>query len=736
MLEINQLLHQCASSAIAATADDLPALAQLHTNIRAVRESFERSGAGGQIAKHSVRVEDLIEQLVLREVDDTQAALNEICRLIELIQVQSSGGNVEAAVSAPRSSTPTAPAPVAAARPSEPPKQAAAAETAVREPSADLTENPIGDEDAALAVEFVGEATTHLESAEGALLKLEEGPGATDVLNCVFRGFHSIKGVAGFLNLKQVGRLAHAAETLLDLARKGKLQLSGSRFDRALDALDMMKKLVAGIQIAASARVAPPIEPGLLELVERIEAEAASAVPGAASRASGPTAAIREVEPSLTFGAAPVEPETELAPPTPVAQAAAAAVEAPAQAGTTRQSAGSDGGHADNADATVKVATNRLDALIDAVGELVIAQSMVAQGMSAAHLGADPKLARNLSQLGKITRSLQDLSMAMRMVPVQGLFQKMSRLARDTARKAAKEVEFVHAGGETELDRNVVEAVGDPLVHMIRNAIDHGVEFADERQANGKPRSGRVTLRAFHQAGYVVLEIADDGRGLNRKRIVEKAIAAGVVREGQELSDEETFNLIFHPGLSTAERITDISGRGVGMDVVRRNIEALRGRIEIQSTEGKGSVFTIRLPLTLAVIDGLIVKVGAERYILPITAIEQSIRPTADQLSTVQGRGEICMIRGQLLPIVRLHRLFDVQPKHAEAVNSIAVIVHDGARRCCLLVDELVGQQQVVIKSLGEGMGHVPGIAGCAILGDGNVSLILDIGGLIKSSVA
>jgi two-component system chemotaxis sensor kinase CheA len=336
-----------------------------------------------------------------------------------------------------------------------------------------------------------------------------------------------------------------------------------------------------------------------------------------------------------------------------------------------------------------------------------------------------------MQHLGKITRELQDLSMSMRMVPIQGVFQKMTRLVRDVARKAGKEIDFVVVGGETELDRNVVEAISDPLVHMVRNSVDHGIEPPDKREQVGKARAGRVQLRAYHQAGSIVIEITDDGRGLNKRRILEKAIAAGIVKPGQELSDQDLFKLIFHAGLSTAERITDISGRGVGMDVVRKNVEAMRGRIDITSTEGAGSTFTIRLPLTLAVIDGLIVKVGGEQFIIPINSIEQSIRPKADQLSTVQNHGEMCLLRGHLMPVFRLDRLFRIDGAKQEATEALVVIVHDNDRRCCLLVDELLGQQQVVIKSLGESLGAVAGVSGGAILGDGSIRLILDVPGLI-----
>jgi chemotaxis methyl-accepting protein methylase/two-component sensor histidine kinase/chemotaxis signal transduction protein len=360
------------------------------------------------------------------------------------------------------------------------------------------------------------------------------------------------------------------------------------------------------------------------------------------------------------------------------------------------------------------------------VGELVIAQSMVSQDL-ASFKNSDPRVERNIRHLDKITRELQDLSMSMRMVPVQGVFQKMARLVRDLSRKAGKEIELTIIGAETELDRNVVEAIADPLVHMVRNSIDHGIEPAEERVKARKSRVGQIELKAFHQGGNIVIQIQDDGKGLNREKILQKAIKNGIVKEGQDLSDEEIYKLIFHAGLSTAEKITDISGRGVGMDVVRKNIESLRGRVEIKSEPGRGSTFSISLPLTLAVIDGQIVSVGKEKFIIPTISLVQSIRPTKDQISTIYGKGEMIQVRGELVPMVRLGFLFGIEAKHDDPTEALVVIVADGKDRSCIMVDSLLGQQQVVIKSLGDYLGHIRGISGGAIMGDGNVSLILDI---------
>jgi two-component system chemotaxis sensor kinase CheA len=271
---------------------------------------------------------------------------------------------------------------------------------------------------------------------------------------------------------------------------------------------------------------------------------------------------------------------------------------------------------------------------------------------------------------------------------------------------------------------------------MVRNSVDHGIESLQQRAEAGKNPIGQVELRAFHQAGNIVIEIEDDGKGLDRERILKKAIDNGIVESGQDLSDEQVFKLIFHAGLSTAQKITSISGRGVGMDVVRKNIESLRGKIDISSIKGKGTIFTIRLPLTLAIIDGQIVKVGDDRYIIPINSIVQTHRPQANQLSSVQNRGEMVTMRGRLLPLVRLYNLFSTVPTTEDPTESLLVIVEEDGKKCCLLVDELLGQQQVVIKSLGEGLGKVKGVSGGAIMGDGKVSLILDIPGLMEVAQA
>jgi two-component system chemotaxis sensor kinase CheA len=383
----------------------------------------------------------------------------------------------------------------------------------------------------------------------------------------------------------------------------------------------------------------------------------------------------------------------------------------------------------------VRVDAQRLDRIVDNIGELVIAVSMVRQSVLLGGDGAD--LGRQLGHLDKITRELQEMGTSLRMVPVRPVFQKMARLARDVAKKIGKQVEFVTFGDDTELDKAVVDRISDPLVHMVRNAIDHGLESDPvDRHKLGKAEVGRVELRAFHKAGNIHIEISDDGRGLDREAIRRKAIERGIIADSEILTDREIFALIFQPGFSTAKQVTDVSGRGVGMDVVKRNIEALRGRVEVQSEMGRGSCFSISLPLTLAIIDGMVIRVGQERYIVPTLSIVTSLRPEPASICTVLKRGEMLSFQDELIPLVRVHEIFDIPHGDRDDRNIIVVIIENEGRKTGLVIDELIGQQQIVIKSLGESLRGMPGITGGAIMPDGRVGLILDVGGLVKLSHA
>jgi two-component system chemotaxis sensor kinase CheA len=386
------------------------------------------------------------------------------------------------------------------------------------------------------------------------------------------------------------------------------------------------------------------------------------------------------------------------------------------------------------AGATVRVNTEKLDSLMDVVGELVIVQSQLLE-TARQHGGANGSpLQRNVSQLSRITKELQHTSMALRMIPIKPTFQKMERLARDLAREFGKKVHFTTTGEDTELDRTVVEEIGDPFVHMVRNALDHGLERPETRAAAGKNDTGMLHLKAYHQGSNIVVELQDDGRGIDPDRIYKKAVEKGVIASGAQLSREEILALIFAPGFSTAEKVTAVSGRGVGMDVVKRNIEKLRGKIEINSVVGQGSTFKIKLPLTMAIIDGLVVRVGEDRFILPSTSVQRALRPTKDNISTIKGQGEVLDLRGRLIPIHRLHQRFGIPADAQNVWDGIVVIVEHSGKISALLVDEMVSKQEVVIKNLGSFMQGVPGLAGGAILGDGSIALILDPGSLLMAA--
>lgn len=556
------------------------------------------------------------------------------------------------------------------------------------------------DVDRDLLSDFITESGECVVNSEAALLELEENPTDEEAVNTVFRAFHTVKGTSAFLGLGRIAEFAHEAESLLSRVRDKAITYTRGCADLSLRSVDMLKDLLASVEQAMHGNGICVLPPGYDELKE--------AVAGYDPERDGDGVALT----AQAGGAGDIAAAGTATEGTSTPGSAVSA--------STRSRSESAG------DATIRVRTDRLDRLIDIVGELVIAQSMIAGDETIDH-STQYELQRKVTHAGKIVRELQDLSMSMRMVPLKPAFQKLARVVRDTAAKAGKAVQFVTEGDDVEIDRNMVDRLGDPLVHMVRNAVDHGVERPDERQKNGKAPVGVVRLNAFHSSGNVVVELIDDGRGLDRDKIARKAIEKGLIESDKGMSDSEIYNLIFAPGFSTAEKVTDISGRGVGMDVVRRNLESIRGRIDITSTLGKGTTFSIRLPLTLAVTDGMLVRVGDERFVVPLTHIHMSFRPEPSMLSTVVGKGEMVLLRGELMPIVRLHRLFDVANAVQSPLEGLLMIVGDGNRRTALLVDDLLGQQQVVAKTLGDGLGKVAGVSGGAILGDGRVGLILDV---------
>ncbi len=586
-------------------------------------------------------------------------------------------------------------------------------------PSPELSE-----EDLEIFSGFVVESLEGLESIEVSLIDLEQNPEDNESINTIFRSFHTIKGVSGFLGLDRINKLAHRAENLLDKIRSNEINVDAEVTDVILDSVDLLKKMVQGVQNGMESGSALDNGMDIVAVVTRIEEIQAVALRGAkpigeilvdkgsvSPQALEAAVALQKETPGIKIGEILVEEGV---------------VDARQVSGALREQKRSG---IRKRELQVKVDTAKLDNLVDLAGELVIAQAMLRQHPYLMAAG-DQRLAHTLGQLNQITSSLQTMAMTLRMVPIRSTFQKMVRLVRDLARSSGKQVHLRMEGEETEIDRNVVDALYEPMVHMIRNSVDHGLELPQEREDAGKGAQGTIRLKAYHRGGNIVVEISDDGRGLDKARILEKARANGLITDDKKLSEDEIHQLIFHPGFSTAREISDISGRGVGMDVVKKSIEKLRGRIDIQTCAGKGSTFVISLPLTLAIIEGMVVRVGDERYVLPALSIIEAFRPTREQYSTVEGKGEMILSRGRLVPLIRLGKIFDCRSDIETPWDALVVIVEYDGKRMGLLLDELLGKEEVVIKSMGEMLKEVDGIAGGAIMGDGQVGLILDMAGI------
>ncbi len=571
--------------------------------------------------------------------------------------------------------------------------------------------------------EFCNEGRDLLVQVEQAVLVLEENPRHKETLNTVFRAFHTLKGNAGFLGLSPVQNLAHHIESVLDAARQDKLNIHREVIELILAGADALQLYVQSIdrQVQGEDR-----GQGIVVPTASLIAKAQAFLHGQVGQASAPTPPTEPTEPtaSTTVPSEPTEPPSVQAAAAPEHDPPAShsrekdaqPTHPPAPAKATRENALAH---------FVKLDTRKLDALVDLVGELVIAQSMVAQN-PAVLTQQDRTLERHLRQLSRITTDLQHNAMSLRIVPIRTVMQKMVRLVRDLSASQNKQVQLHLSGEETELDRKIVEELADPLLHMMRNAIDHGIETPAQRQAQGKSAQGNIHLQASHQGGGILISIRDDGQGLDPKKILNKALQRGLIAPESELSEKDIYNLIFLPGFSTATAVTEISGRGVGMDVVRGSINKLRGRVDIESVQGQGTTFNIFLPLTLAIIDAMLVGVGQQRFILPTLTIRESLRPQADMVHTVQGQGEIISVRGKLIPLIRLADKLGLPSQAHHPSDGIVVVVDSGKQQRALLVDSLMGKQEVVIKSLGNPFKHQQGISGAAILGDGHVALIVD----------
>ncbi|MBN2446498.1 MAG: chemotaxis protein CheA [Phycisphaerae bacterium] len=710
---------------------DLGGLAQIHTCCEKIVGATSAEGDERTTGLYGVAgaLLDLVSGLILDEVADTRTGFALVPRASTLLADVHNGVTTEvtevidqvrdvirgAVLTPPAESEPVlappVPEPMAA---TPPPAVAPTPEPVVSEsrPTATVEVAPFVSQPLKIDLDdrenlqgFVDEAREHLDTIEASLLQVEEHPTDADKINELFRPFHTIKGIAGFLNLRDINCLTHEAETILDMGRKGTMTITPGIIDLIFAAIDILKSQVN----AVAAYMAEPtgeycLQPPCAEMVVRLRRVAAGEAPEAGNRVAPAAVPVADVKAAASTPAA----QTASTIAAPVAEAA--------KAGTK-----------DTDQLSIRVDTRKLDALVDTVGELVIAQTMVNMNSS---VDQDETLRRNVTQVTKIVRDVQEASMAMRMLPIGGTFQKMKRLVRDVSRKAGKTVELIVSGEDTEIDKNVIQKIADPLVHMVRNAVDHGIEAPERRQEIGKPPTGYVYLDAHHEGDNVVIEIRDDGAGLDPRKLIAKGVERGMIGADEQLSDKDAYGLIMAPGFSTAAKVTDISGRGVGMDVVKRNIEGLRGKIDIDSELGKGSVFRIILPLTLAIIDGMIVRVGDERFVMPTILIEQSLRPTPSQITTVQQRGEMLQVRGQLCPLVQIGQLFDIGPR-IDPCDALVMVVQSGAQKMGIVVDELIGQQQIVIKSLGEQFKAINGVSGAAILGDGRVGLIMEPVGVL-----
>jgi two-component system, chemotaxis family, sensor kinase CheA len=639
---------------------------------------------------------------------------------------------------------------------------------------------------------FFEESLEGLDAMEAALLALDEG-GNAELVHSIFRAAHSIKGGAATFGFPEMAAFTHEAESLLDQVRDGRRAIDKpivelmlrtvdclrGMFDRAqagqpladADSESLKRQLAAAvgreIPAAVTKTAAKPAASGgwiiqfrphagmlaggndPLRLLRELAALGQLVVEAQLDRV--PT--LDALDPSechlgwrieLTGAVSRdaiaavfewVEDECDLSidplvaaapPPAPAVEAVAAPAGAGVAAGATRNTASS------NDAGSVRVGIDKIDSLIDLVGELVITQAMLDQFREEFDPSRLSMLQDGLAHLARHTRTLQESVMGIRMLPIGSVFNRFPRLVRDLSQKLGKQVKLEMVGEHTELDKTVLEKIGDPLVHLVRNAIDHGLEIPEKRRAAGKSEVGTLRLEAFHRGGSIVVEIVDDGAGLNREAIIAKALQKGLIKSGEGISDEAVGDLIFEPGFSTAAVTTDLSGRGVGMDVVRRNVVDLGGNVVIKSRAGAGTTFTITLPLTLAIIDGLSAAVGEECYIVPLVSIVESIQLPADAVRSVTGGGELFRFRGEYLPIVRLHQQFGCATARQNIEDGLVIVVEADGNQVGLFVDELIGQQQAVVKSLEANYRRVDGISGATILADGSVALIVDVAGLIR----
>ena len=559
-----------------------------------------------------------------------------------------------------------------------------------------------------MLIGFVQEAIEQMDALEQSLLLvLDENVDNTEPLKEAFRYIHSFKGNSGFMGQKDLEKLSHTMETLLDMLRNGEIKPNEKNIGKLLSLLDVLREGVNNIEGGGDGRIKD-----LAYHVRMLN-----------SFISGETT----MEPDQKATSKPMTSPAIPSAPKPAAVAPVVGTAAASGASATATSKGKQ---------DIRVDLHKLDALINLVGELVIAESMVTRCEAVSHV-EDEYYNRAKHQLRRICDDIKDVAMSVRMIPLSATFRKMIRLVHDLATKSGKKIKLNLIGEETEVDKTVIEQIADPLVHIVRNSCDHGVEPPGDRIKANKSEMGTVNLEGRHEGGEVWILIKDDGRGLNRDKIIAKAMEKGLVGpEVKDWPDEKIFRLVFEPGFSTADRVTDISGRGVGMDVVKRNIEKLNGRIDIQSKPGEGSTFILRIPLTLAIIDAMLVRVGNGRYMIPTLSIRESLVPTMNQVTITPDGKEVLRLREEMVPIVRLYDVFSQTPNSDRLKDGILIVAEDSGHSFAIFVDEIIGQQQTVIKGLPDYVGKANGFSGCTILGDGSVSLIIDVGSLSQMSTS
>ncbi|SNB47627.1 chemotaxis protein CheA [Geobacter sp. DSM 9736] len=588
-------------------------------------------------------------------------------------------------------------------------------------------------EDQELLEGFLTETTELLEKLDDDLVALEKSPTDADLLNRIFRSIHTVKGASSFLGFELLVKVTHKTEDVLNRLRKGELFVTPAIMDVILEAVDLVKLLVNDIKGGdIQEREVGTTLDKLLPLLSEGASEAKVLEPAAEAAPVSEEPKKRKKK-NAAAEAPEVQPQEE-EKQAPRAEAAPGAMPVVKAAVTPPPKGGEE--LADNN--TVRVDVKRLDDLMNQVGELVLERNRMIQ------LNSNYQSSLNLNDFGEdfsklskrinfVTSELQSQVLKLRMIPVEKVFKKFPRIVRNLARDLGKEVDLHLFGEETELDRSVVDEIGDPLIHLIRNAMDHGLETPDERVAAGKPRAGTVLLSAGHEGNQIVISIKDDGRGIDPEKVGRKAFEKGLVTEEQlaAMTPRELLDLIFLPGFSTKEKTTDLSGRGVGMDVVKTNIKKLNGIIDIKSEVGSGSEFILKLPLTLAIIQSLLVEVNGEIYSIPLSAVLETLRVDVREFHTIRGQ-EVLKLRDTVLPLVRLHDVFAVQGEAIADGSCYVVVVGVAEKRIGLVVTRLLGQQEVAIKSLGRYLSNLPGIAGSTILGDGNVALIVDPVGLLE----